>query len=367
MTNRKNDTDEPTPSRVAPILFATPGDWFEKLYLDVSLAKSMIYIEIYRFNTDVIGEKFVKLLSEKCKQGLSVKVLLDSWGTKQNEQFFAPITEHNGEVKFFDKLRLSFFFISKNHQRNHRKIIVIDDNILHFGSANITGYSKNWKESILRIEDPIALTFKKILLDNWQIASLEFYKKRKYLKTIRVAGYEIIRDIPTIYNQKIKAHFEKEIKKAKESIHIVTPYFLPSYKLRRQLILAAKRGVNVCIYIPTHSDVRLVDYLRDKYLGFLHERGVNLFLFGPTNLHAKVMLVDGELFSLGSSNFDYRSFRYMHEINLSGSNPEIISLIEDFIQNVKNDCALFDFEKWKNRPTLHKIIGWLVTPIRHYL
>ncbi len=352
---------------VPPKLFSTPAEWFDALYEDIKRAKIMIYIEIYRINNDSVGRKIVRLLGEKCKQGVDVKVLVDSWGTKNDTELFKAITNNRGEVRFFDKIKLSFDFISKNHQRNHRKIIIIDQNILHFGSANITEYSKTWRESILRIEGSIAQTFKKILLDNWRIASLEFYKKRKYLKTIRISSFEIIRDIPSIYSQKIKKQFERDIRKAKKSIAIVTPYFLPGHKLRRLLILAAKRGVEVSIYIPQQSDVRLVDYIRDKYLGFLSSKNIRILLFQPDNLHAKLLLIDHEYFSIGSSNFDYRSFRYMHEIMLFGKYPEIEALISTYIENLKQDCLAFDFDQWKNRPVLHKIWGWLLGPFRHLL
>jgi cardiolipin synthase len=359
------------PSRInqyaEPQLFATPAAWFEALYQDILTAEKLIYIEIYRLNNDEVGRKIVDVLSKKCKQGLDVKILVDSWGTKEDDSFFEPIILYNGEVRFFDKLKMSLDYFSKNHQRNHRKIVVIDNRILHFGSANITYYSSNWRESILRIEDPIALTFKKILLDNWKIASLEFYKKRKYIKTIKVAGYTIVRDIPSIYSQKIKKHLENEIHKARKSVEIITPYFLPGYKLRRLLILAAHRGIQVSIYVPIHSDVRLVDYLRDKYLGFLHIRNIQINFYQPTNLHAKIMIVDSEQFTIGSSNFDYRSFRYMHEIALSGNNPKIASLINKYIIDLKEDCRDFDYQKWKNRSRISKLIGWLLIPFRHLL
>lgn len=354
-------------SIISSTLYQTPGEWFEGLYEDISNAKTMVYIEIYRLNNDEVGRKVVTLLSQKCKEGLDVKVLVDSWGTNQEESFFEPITSNNGQVRFFDKLKLSFNYFSQNHKRNHRKIIVIDNAILHFGSANLTNYSREWRESILRIEDPIALTFKKVLLSNWKNASLEFYKKRKYLKNIHVGGFEIIRDIPSIYSQKVKNHFEKEIRKAKTSISIVTPYFLPNYKLRRLMILAARKGIEVSVFIPEHSDVKLVDYLRDKYLGFLSSRKIKFYMFQPTNLHAKLLLIDKNLFSIGSTNFDYRSFRYMHEIMLAGTNPEIVNQIDQYIENLKEDCLPFNFEKWKNRPRIHKIIGWLLTPLRHLL
>lgn len=352
---------------VSPKLFSTPAAWFESLYEDIIAAKEMIYIEMYRINNDAVGRKVVDLLSEKCKQGVDVKVLVDAWGTKNDPHLLNPITDNHGEVRYFDKIKLTFDFIRKNHQRNHRKIIIIDQHILHFGSANITEYSKTWRESILRVEGTIALTFKKILLENWRIASLEFYKKRKYLKTIKVDGFEIVRDIPSIYNQKIKNHFERDIRRAKKSISIVTPYFLPGYKLRRFLILAVRRGVKVVVYIPQQSDVRLVDYIRDKYLGFLYSKGIDFQFFQPDNLHAKIMLIDQDYFSIGSSNFDYRSFRYMHEIMLFGKHPKIEAEISSYLENLKLDCLPFDFNQYKNRPVFHKILGWLLTPFRHLL
>jgi cardiolipin synthase len=350
-----------------PTLYATPAEWFDALHADILNAKKLIYIEIYRLNIDAVGHRIIEALSQKCKEGLDVKILVDSWGTKDENGFFEPITSNKGQVRFFDKIKMSIDYFSKNHQRNHRKIVVIDNHILHFGSANITEYSSHWRESILRIEDPIALTFKKILLENWKNASLEFYKKRKYLRTIKVGGYTIVRDVPSIYNQKIKTQFEKEIKKAKKSVVIITPYFLPGYKLRRLLILASRRKVEISIYVPSHSDVRLVDQLRDKYLGGLHLNKIKIHYFQPTNLHAKLMLIDNETFIIGSSNFDYRSFRYMHEITLSGNNPAISNLVKDYIIKLQPDCLDFDYNLWKNRSRISKIVGWLLIPLRHLL
>ncbi len=348
-------------------LYDTPAKWYVGLMKDIIEAKKYIYIETYRLNDDSVGKRFLEVLSEKCKQGLDVRLLVDSWGTNFPESFFDSITSNGGNVKYFDKLKFSLDYFSKNHQRNHRKIVIIDDHITHFGSANITEYAQNWRESILQLNDDIALTFKRIFLENWRNANSNFFKKHRSLKTIRYRDFHIIRDIPSIYYQKIKTHFEKEIRKAKKEIIIVTPYFLPGYKLRRQMILAARRGVAVNVYIPSHSDVRLVDYLRDKYLGFLHQNKINLFFYKPTNLHAKLMLVDNEKYTIGSSNFDYRSFRYMHEIALSGNNKEICNLVNKFIVETQKDSNAFDFNKWKNRSVIDKFIGWLLIPFRHLL
>jgi len=157
------------------------------------------------------------------------------------------------------------------------------------------------------------------------------------------------------------------LRQAKKSVIIETPYFLPSSIVRKALRDAAERGVDVKIVMPKHSDVGLIDMLRSRYLGFLHRSGIDLRFYVPHNLHAKLMLVDGEVFSLGSPNFDYRSFRYQHEIIIVGSEH---SLIEQFQEHVKGTLASsegFNYEKWKRRSRLQRMAEWAIMPFRHLL
>lgn len=157
------------------------------------------------------------------------------------------------------------------------------------------------------------------------------------------------------------------IKNARKKVFIETPYFLPGYLIRKALSDAAKRGVKVSVHIPKHSDVGLVDILRNKYLGPLHKSGVRFFYYMPHNLHAKAMLVDDEIFSISSSNFDYRSFRYMHEIALIGRDPKIIIQLTDHMAKTIQNCEEFSYEVWKSRPKINKFFEWLLLPFRHLL
>jgi cardiolipin synthase len=148
-------------------------------------------------------------------------------------------------------------------------------------------------------------------------------------------------------------------------IIIETPYFLPGYAIRRALINAAKkRGVTVKLLIPEYSDMRSVDLLRNKYLGQLHKSGVQLLFYTPNNLHAKCMLVDGRRFSVGSSNFDYRSFRYQFEIMVSGKDKEVIRLLSDHLKETETRCIPFNYEVWKHRGNVDKLIESLLFPFR---
>jgi cardiolipin synthase len=155
--------------------------------------------------------------------------------------------------------------------------------------------------------------------------------------------------------------------RAKKEILIETPYFLPGFKLRKALMEAGERGVDVKIIVPKNSDVKIVDILRNKYLGMFFKRKVEILFYTPNNLHAKCLLIDNEIFSIGSPNFDYRSFRYQYEIALVGSHEKTNKAIRDHISKTMLDCESFDYEKWKSRPLIEKLVEWLMLPLRYLL
>ena len=178
--------------------------------------------------------------------------------------------------------------------------------------------------------------------------------------------YEIIRDVPTSVLQPTKKKYVELIRQAKEEIIIETPYFLPGSYVRKALIEAAKRGVKVKVITPKHSDVGMVDILRSRYLGELHKNGIEFIFYLSYNLHAKIFLVDQKYFILGTSNFDYRSFRFQHEINLFGSNKNIIIQISEHIDVTISDSEAFDYHHWQKRPFIEKFFEWLFIPFRHF-
>jgi cardiolipin synthase len=146
---------------------------------------------------------------------------------------------------------------------------------------------------------------------------------------------------------------------------IETPYFLPGYHLRKELSEAARRGVDIKIMTPRRSDVRSVDLLSSKYFGFFFRNNVKLLFYRLTNLHAKCILVDDEIFGIGSPNIDYRSFRYQHEIMLIGVDKDIASAVKIHLAESLQGCIPFDHEQWLRRPAIEKFIGWMLLPFRH--
>lgn len=347
-------------------LFSQTPVFQEAMLLDIADAKHYIYLEVYKFGDDESGHKFRDLLTRKSKEGVQVRLLVDSWGVTYDESFFSELLEAGGEVRFFRKMKWSFDFFTKNHRRNHRKLLIIDDYISYIGSANITAYSASWRESVLRLTGPIALIFKKSFLESFNNYQKYFFKKNSFKKTITFNEFEIVQDNPSIKRQFIKNKLEKLIRKAKDEIVIVSPYFLPGYMIRKLLANASKRGVSVTIILPRHSDVRAVDLLCNKYLGTYYKSGINIQYYLPSNLHAKFILVDNQTFGIGSPNFDYRSFRFQHEIMLFGRHKGIAVELDKLISTILSQCEPFSIEQFRRRPRIDKILGWLLLPFRHF-
>jgi cardiolipin synthase A/B len=347
-------------------LFTVPSQYYDTMLEDIARARKYIYLEIYKFYNDEIGDRFRDALVKKAEKGVEVKLLIDSWGAVVPENYFQKLIELGGQVRFFTKIKVVVDFFTKNHRRNHRKILVIDDVISWIGSANIAAYSLSWRELMLRMEGELAISFKKVFNLDFKLYNKYIFEKNSYIRAIRHGNYEIVRDVPSIAKKRINKKFLHMIKYADRQILIETPYFLPGYFLRKALMDACKRGVDVTVIVPKRSDVLLIDILRNRYLGPLHQEGLKFLYYLPANLHSKAILVDNEIFALGSPNFDYRSFRYMHEIILVGREETIINQLSKHIEETISECEPFNYEKWLHRPRFQKFIEWLLLPFRHF-
>jgi cardiolipin synthase len=177
----------------------------------------------------------------------------------------------------------------------------------------------------------------------------------------------ILRDVPSLTKQRIRKRYIQLIKTASKEVIIETPYFLPSFFVRKALTDAAKRGVDVVVIIPRHSDVGLIDVLRTRFLGLLSKNGIRLLFYTPHNLHAKLLMVDREVFSIGSPNFDYRSFRFQHEIVLICNDESALGQIREHISATIKNSEEFRYDLWQQRSAFQKLFEWILLPFRHLL
>ncbi len=349
-------------------LYTYPRDFYYQMLEDIGQARKYVFIETFRMTADEIGTKFRDALIKKAKEGLEVKLLIDYWGARVlPENFFDPLTKVGAVVRFFEKIKFNTDFLTQSHRRNHRKLLLIDDEITYIGSSNITGYNIDWRESVLRMESDITTAFKKIFLEDFENYRKYVLNVVAYTKKIVHGDFEILRDVPNIAVKKINYRIVRLISQAKKRVIVETPYFLPGFLIRKAMINAVKRGVEVQVIMPRQSDVNVVDILRNKYLGPLYVSGIHSLFYTKGNLHAKLMLIDDEIFAIGSPNFDYRSYRYMFEIMLVGREKSIVEQVKAHIAETIKDSEPFNYKKWLERPYINRLFEWLVLPFRHYL
>lgn len=362
------------------LVLSEPRKIYKKMIEDIKNAKKSIYLETYIYSNDKVGRKFREALIEKARQGVKVFLLIDALGagflrlrlhkilgieekedSAVNLKFFSELINLGGKVKFFKEIRYVLRMFSANHERNHRKLLIIDEKITHISSINITEECLDWRELTLRFEGPITEHFLDSFRKDWKPHHIG-----KRINSFFHKGFEIIMDIPGGIERATENRYSELINGAKKEILIEGPYLVPSIPLRRALSNAVRRGVNVRLLIPNRSDMEIMDVIRDRYLGYLYRAGIEIYYYKKM-LHSKLMIIDNSVFILGSSNLDYRSFRHNYEINLIGRNREIIeSLRHFFIFGVKNSKR-FNYPVWKNRSSFRKVYTLFLGLIEEYL
>src|SRR3989344_6348799 len=129
-----------------------PKKIYKEMLKDIVSAKSSICLETYIYDKDKIGNRFLSALIKKAKEGVKIKLFIDAWGSTVKKDYFEKLIRLGGEVKFFREFRYVIRIFSKNHERNHRKLLIVDNKISYIGSANITASCLNWRELVIRLE-----------------------------------------------------------------------------------------------------------------------------------------------------------------------------------------------------------------------
>lgn len=344
--------------------YSEPIKLFHQMLSDIDHAKKTIYLETYIYDKDTMGIIFRDALEKKAKQGVKVKLLIDAWGSSANEKFFEPLKKAGGEIRLFRKIIANLKIIYHGHKRNHRKLLIIDDEVTYLGSANITNDCVDWREFTIRIKHESSKNFSKIFEEDYKIFNDFFHKSKRKSHFIKLKEFEIVKDTPNVLFQNIRKKTFELIKKSKKQIIIETPYFNPDKGLRKALRKAAKKGIDVILILPEKSDVRITDIIRQEFLGRLYLSGVKIFYYQPKILHSKLALFDDTTFSLGSANFGSRSFIYQYEINIFGKNTKIKRLVKNHLKESLEQSRRFNYEEWKKRPWIHKLIEQATMPIR---
>lgn len=326
-------------------LYTDGKDKFSALIEDLENAKDHIHLLYYIIRHDQLGTKIANVLIKKAKEGVEVRLLYDDMGSRSlSRSFIKRLEAANIQVGAFFPPKIPKINFKINF-RNHRKLAIIDGKIGYIGGFNIgdeyLGKSEKfgyWRDTHLRIQgDAVKMMQIRFILD-WNQASRNHieYDDRYFIGGEKGdVGVQIVSSGPDQQWEQIKYGYIKMIMSAKESVYIQTPYFIPDESLMDALRIAALSGVKIKIMIPNKPDHMFVYWATLSSIGELLNEGAEVYIYQNGFLHAKTIVVDEKLSSVGTANIDVRSFRLNFEVNAFLYDIDIAKkLVEAFEKDV---------------------------------
>lgn len=357
-------------------VYVRGNEKFEDLLFDIRHAQKFIHIQYFIFRDDVLGRRIRDALVEAAERGVEVRLLFDDMGCfTVRRGFFKEMKARGVEVRAFMRIfqfrpswRLNF--------RNHRKIVVIDGQVGYIGGMNVADRyvdgdkDLSWRDTHMRVAGPAVHGLQMSFSIDWCYESKNVLSDEKYfphLSPTGETGVQVILSGPTGPWNTVAMMCEKIVSMAHDYVYIQTPYFLPTDSLVYALQVAALSGVDVRVMIPNHTDWVVMRWGSFSYISQMLSAGVKIYLYQPGMLHAKTIVVDDELVSIGSANFDFRSFEHNFETNaLVYSTEQALRVKEDFMVDVQHCVLIDDLDQWRQRPFVQKIyesVVRLVSPV----
>jgi cardiolipin synthase len=292
----------------------------------------------------------VQALAQKALQGLKVCLLLDAVGSVRiSKKFLLPLLEAGGRVAFFMPM-IHWPFRGRANLRNHRKMIICDNQTAVIGGMNLaseyTGPQASadyWQDLSLLVQGPVVDRLTDIFVSDWKFANREALghhsNTTQALKSDSKGVTQLVASGPDVRNDSLRDAILTAIFRATRRIRVVTLYFVPDELMLEALCIASGRNVDVSIIIPQTSNHSLADLVREGYLTRVQEAGADVWLYEPRMLHAKAILIDDTLAILGSANMDMRSLLLNYEIALCIYDSDAIKRLEAWMLGLKTDCS----------------------------
>ncbi|NML17422.1 phospholipase D-like domain-containing protein [Azohydromonas caseinilytica] len=376
---RLYDTDDPQFRRSMSVLLGPPmlegnhvrelvnGDQIFPAMLEAMRgAQRSLTFETFIYWSGQIGDQFAEVLSERARAGVKVHVLLDWVGSfKMEDRYLEQMKEAGVEVERYHKPHWSH--LARLNQRTHRKVLVVDGRIGFTGGVGIAdewqGHAQDehhWRDTHFCVKGPVVAQMQAVFTDNWIKATGRVLHGEAYFPALYPNGdqpAQMFSSSPTGGSESMHLMYLMSITAARHTIHLSSSYFVPDHLAVQALVDARKRGVRVRIITPGRFiDTATVRRASRARWGPLLEAGVEIAEFQPTMFHCKVLVVDGLLVSVGSTNFDNRSFKLNDEANLNVMDAAFAQRLIEVFERDWQRARPVTLQAWRHRPAREKLI-----------
>lgn len=340
-------------------LFADTRRFAIALLRELESAQHHIHMQFYMFEDDMFGRSIRDAIMRKARQGIEVRLIYDSIGCwSVNKNFFEEMRSAGVYVESFLKVRIPLFSDRVNY-RNHRKLVIVDGKTGFIGGCNIAeryvtgGVWGRWCDTMLLVKGVAVHGLQSSFLVDWYFANRSLVSGKEYFPSTEASGDAVVQVVPSNPVGEVRtlmSGFVKLLATAHNYVYLQTPYFMPNESFMLALKNAALSGVDVRLVIPERSDNRLAGYASKSYLGDLLKVGVKVYLYKEGFLHSKTIVCDDYISSIGSSNFDFRSFFCNFEVNaFVYHRPLALELKNCFLEDIKH-CHQLTLGEYRNRP-----------------
>ena len=349
------------------------GQAFEAIVDLIDNARNSVYIATFILGKDETGSAILQTLVKKASKGLEVCLLIDALGSVRiSKKFLSPLIRAGGRAASFMPM-IHWPFRGRANLRNHRKMIICDNQTAIIGGMNLASEymgpqasTGRWQDLSLLVQGPVVDHLTDIFRLDWKFASKKALGHHSTDVQEQESGAngiaQLVASGPDVRNDSLRNAILTSIFRAKRRIWIVTPYFVPDELMLEALYIAAVRNVDVSIIIPQKSNHRLADLVREGYLARVQEAGAGVWLYEPRMLHAKAILIDDALAIVGSANMDMRSLLLNYEIALCIYDSDAIRQLETWMLGLKADCSARKLQPKKSFGLIESV-GRLFAPL----
>lgn len=350
---------------------------FPQMLQAIHRAQRTITFETYIYWSGAIGKQFADALIERSRAGVHIFVMLDWLGSqKATASLLKEMTDSGIEVERYHPLH--WYSIGRLNNRTHRKTLVIDGTIGFTGGVGIadqwTGHAQDpdhWRDMHFLVIGPVVAQMQAAFLDNWIKTTGRVLHGDMYFPALPARGnleMNMFMSSSSGGSESMRLMYLTAITAAEHSIDIEAAYFVPDALMLDELAKARARGVSIRILLPgKHIDSETVRVASKRTWGVLLQKGVEIYEYEPTMLHSKMLIFDRYLVSVGSTNFDMRSFELNEEASLNIYDSEFaVQMTEVFERDLKLASA-YTLDSWEKRPWTEKLAELVVFPVRSQL
>ncbi|MCT4588423.1 MAG: cardiolipin synthase [Carboxylicivirga sp.] len=339
-------------------------DTFDAIINALESARHSIHLQYYIFDEDEIGNRILDILKQKASEGVEVRMLVDDVGSWELKRpFFKELQSYGIEIYSFLTVRFPSL-TSKVNYRNHRKIVVVDGEIGFLGGLNIADrYLKGnpaygiWRDMHLRITGDAVNALQSVFFIDWYFVSQKDIADPKYFPHKKPSGDKLVQIVtsgPDSDWPGIMMGYYQAIANAKKYVYITTPYFMPGESVLMALKASAMGGVDVRIIIPEKSDAYFTALCTKSYIKEMLLAGVKFYLYQPGFLHSKMMVVDDEVCTIGTTNMDFRSFEQNYEVQAFIYDEEKTKEVKSYFMDDLAHSEPVQLEQWRKRAPWQK-------------